>query len=454
MFKSAIEQKLITAKDYVELLKKISRLERTEIELLVNLNWTNGLPIRICQRLYEEEFYIDYVCNMAITSEEAIDYTKSELISSICEDAGWIEKNAESAWNNIRQGILKRGHLLTDYMVLFKAPFILLSEEELNLIEDYKDAIELLKNRTDVEDHLKMIADYFNKKYRNQTETYNILTYVVSLPNQIAYKLFYMLNMKNLPYRMMSVKRRSELNAQLIKLFDVEASPEKTVELVDFIGMSIPSIEKDLYEELNNDEVLCKKYVRYANRLQSINMTVAKNIWMLKRVDIYSNAINEKMYETKHYEIYISSKTASMEKFEIEDQRKEVLWSVYVKMFHSPSQERTQNYMKENKEFLNELIEKSAYENAGDMFKNYAAAMQTKELIAYAFEILKDDLLSEYLTSVDGFKNYEAAHCFVGMVIQRTNVLASSAVYKNCHEKLIDAGLKGWYTKARKKLKC
>jgi hypothetical protein len=299
-----------------------------------------------------------------------------------------------------------------------------------------------------------MIADYFNKKYRNQTETYNILTYVVSLPDEIAYKLFYMLNMKNLPYRKMSAKRRSELNAQLIKLFDVEASPEKTVELVDFIGMSIPSIEKDLYEELNNDEVLCKKYVRYANRLQSINMTVAKNIWMLKRVDIYSNAINEKMYETKHYETYISSKTASMEKFEIEDERKEVLWSVYVKMFHSPYRERTQNYMKENKEFLNQLIEQSAYEKAGDMFKNYAAAMQTKALIMYAFEILKDDLLSQYLTSIEGFKNYEAAHFFVEMVIQRTNVLASSAVYKNCHEKLIDAGLKGWYTKARKKLKC
>lgn len=442
----------LESSDYIGLLCSLTEIDAETVDSIITIDWIQGLPLNICEKIAEQGEYLNYVCNMATENEEKLELTLDKISDTIVDNVIWIYDNARECWNKIRRLVLKDDRLIPIYLPLFGGKFPRIASDELDLVEDYKNAILILKENEITEDDVVFVANYFNKKHRNQTESYEILQYLSELSKEVAQLLFFSLDMKRIKYNIMSRKRKSDINSKLIDLFELEEDDELKIAFMEHVGMSISSLEKDLYIALNEDKILREKYLNYINSLEKVEVATIRNVVRLNSIYTYSDKINEKLFEMKYYKEYVSSKTAGMGKFEIEENRKEILWQTYKNMFNSSRHNRTRGYMLKNDAFVRLLIKNQAYKESGEQLTVYSAARQSIELMEYVISSLEEDEQCDYFSEINGFDSYESAKFYVEVVIKNKALLESKAVYTNTHDKLIDPGLKAKYTKARKKL--
>lgn len=438
--------------EYIELLCSITEIDAEAVHSVITISWIHGLPLNICERIAEQGEYLYYVCNMAGDNIQQLDLASQEVSDAIVKNAVWLYNNGQEGWIKIRRQVLQCDKLIPVYLPLFGDEFPKITEDELNLVEDYRNAILILKQNEITEDDVVFVANYFNKKYRNQTESFDILQYLSELNKEVSKSLFYKLDMKHITYRTMSVNRKNIINSKLIDLFELEEDDALKITFMDHIGMSINRLEKDLYVAANKDNNLRKKYLDYANSLETVEMATIKNLTHLNGIDIYSDKVDQKLFEMKYFTQYVSSKTAKMEKFEIEEDKKDVLWQTYKNIFNDSNYDRTKKYMLKNDEFLMMLLNDKAYLESGEQLMLYTAAMQNVELIKYVVSLSKGDVICTYFSKIKGFQSYESAKYYVEVIVENSELLENDAVYANTHDKLIDPGLKAKYTKARNKL--
>ncbi len=385
-----VKRNTLPRKQYVDLLENVEKLSDDAIESLVSIVWVDGLSVKLCNRLAEAGKWIYYVCNMAIDRLGEIDLLDSNVIQAIDVNAKWLYQYDNEVWLKLRKEMLSHAELISEYMMLFSDDFPIISQHEIMLIVNIEDAIKILKASAVTENEVDYITKYFNQKSRNPTESYNIFQYILGLEKDTAKPIFYALDINGkVQYRRMSKARKKEVSTKLIQLFDIETASEK-IQFMNHIGTSIYSLEKDLYIALNDDEKILDKYIQFINSLEKVESSTIQNIVKLEHIKIYSPTINNKLYEMKEYVQYVSSRTRGMHKFEMEADKKSILWETYKKMFNGTYQ-GTRKYMLENKEFLKEIVDDS-------------------------------------------------------------ELLVSDRIYSNTHDKLINPGLKARYTKARKKL--
>lgn len=449
-FREGIEEQAISPFEYISLLENISHHSSEEIELLRDLEWCDGLSESLCKSLYNEEYYREYVCNQVITDATGIDLGDVQTRDVILEESDWIAKNAIKSFSLIRKKVLEAGEFIYTYDKLFEVPYPFVSKEELVQIKNYRDAIHILSNWTLEEDDLEYIADYFSQEYRKPTDTYEILQYIVSLDRPCAYKLFYLLNMKNISYMRMAKKKVNEMNRLFYEKFEMDDSAAEKIKFMQFVNKTIPYMEKDLYKELETEKTACTKYIEFINTLPEIGEETISNISKLKRYYGYSDQINEELYRRKLYKRYVLSKMLSSGYFQFEQDKLSDLGDIYKFLFNRSTDNQIIRYMQECKDFLVWLIQQKAYMEPEINIENYYAARQTKDLLRYVIDNLQEEKIIEYMSQIDGFDSYESAHFFVELMTQNRNLLNKSAIYNNCHSKLIDSSLKGWYTKAYK----
>lgn len=447
-FVSCISEGLLKANKYIDLIVNTNYINDDVIDSLITINWIDGLPENICEEFATRDEWLMFVCN---TNVSKLNYENSNIITTINEHSDWIYTNAKDKWMMIRSNIVCRNGLITKYSQVFNPEYPIISFSELNCIKKVDDAIFVLKQQDISIDLSKQIAKYFNQKYRNNTESYHIYQFILSLESEICESIFYDLDIgKNIQFNNMSKVRKNSVSNDLINLLEIDTA-EKKIRFMNHIGCSISKLEKDLHVELNKDDSLREMYVEYVNSLDEVTTYVMSNITKFKTIDPYNEKINQKLYEMKNYVFYVSSTTAYNNKFEIEEDKKEILWDTYVYMFNSTSYDRTRNKMKQNDIFMNELISKQTYKLENAQIMNYTNARQDKEILEYIFIHLNDKELVKYLSAIKGFDSYEAAKCFVDKIIEIPSLLGDDNIYENTYDKLINGPLKGKYTKARKK---
>lgn len=447
-----VNNKILSKEEYVDLLENAEKISDGAVESLASIVWIGGLSVKLCNRLAEVGEWIYYVCNMAIDRLGEIDFLDSNVIKAIDVNVMWLYKNDNAVWLKLRTEVLNHDKLISKYMMLFSDDFPIIAQHEIMLITNIENAIKILTASVVTESEVDYIAQYFNQKSRNQTESYNIFQYILGLEEDIAKQIFYALDInRKVQYRRMSKARRKEVSTKLIQLLDIETASEK-IQFMNHIGTSIYSLEKDLYIYLNDDEKMLNEYLHFINSLEQVEPFTIQNIVRLDNIQIYSSVINNKLYEMKEYVNYVSSKTRGMRKFEMEADKKSILWETYKRMFNGTHNKSTRAYMIKNKEFLKELVDDHAYENAEDQIIEYTHAMQSTDLLQYIFDTLPQKEAEKYFACIEGFDSFEAADYFVKRIVDDSVLLISDSVYNNTHDKLINPGLKARYTKARKKL--
>lgn len=447
-----IEKGELPKETYIDLLENINDLNDATIKTISLIDWIDGLSERLCNRLLElGECFYSVMNNVVMNREHQVEWKNSNIIQAVIRNANRMyQYENKTVWSNVRKTVLGQ-KAFKSYKSLFGKSFPLITEEEIMLISNIDDVIEALKENTVNIGALEYISKCFNRKSRNATESYKIYIFILGLNKTLAEQLFYMCDINGkLSYKRMSKKRRNEVAAKFIDLFDIETASRK-IKFMKHIGVSVSSMEKGLYIELNKDEKLLEQYIEYANSLDEVSDLTMNNILNSNKIKSYSTVINNKLFEMKQYERYVSSKTQGEHKFEIEVDKKNILWKTYKNMFNGTGYKTTQQFMLKNKEFLKLLVDDHAYEETETQIMVYAYALQTIELLQFVFDNLSISELQKYLSCIEGFISYDAANFFVKKIFDDKMLLNSDVVYNNVHDKLVNSGLKAKYTKARKK---
>lgn len=447
LYAKEIKNNTITVSEYVACLENVANLGKTQFQILSDYQWTKGLSKRLCQYMYQVGFYLEYLCNITLLEQATIPWEDENIYEVIASNIAWIQANSVKSFYAIRKLVLNNHSQKRKYDFIFETPYPVLSQSELLLVEDIEDVLRLLEGRKLTREQAFYVVNHFNQKYRNPTQAFKIIQFILQQEEEIANEMFYKLNLSHIPYARMASIRKKEINDKIYELFQMRENPDERVKFLHFTGVPVEEMEKDLWEELNQDEDLRKTYLAYANCLEKIPNYTLRNIMKLDSVGIYSAVINQRLWESKDYETYVSSKTALEKHFEMEEDKMSELWSVYTKMFHAPNRRRTRDYMINNKVFMKRLIEQKEYLKVGDNIVFYTAAEQSEDLLNYVVESYDVNIQKEYFSKIKGFDGYEAAHRFCEIAKENNVIGRTSAVYQNVKGKLINPGLEGWLTR-------
>ena len=454
IYENAIKTKKIEMEDYILCLDNVVSLGERQLQPLANDQWVNGLSEKLCVALYRNEFYLEYICNAALTDASSLYFDDENIVSTIEENADWIEANAPMSFEAIRKLALNTHSSIEKLEFLFKKPYAILSQKEIMLIKKVEDAIRLLEGRALTEEQSLYILSYFNREYRNPKAFYGIISFVLEQAASIAKQMFYGLDFSHNSYVRMKKAYKEEVRGKAFTIFGMQDDPREKIRFLRVTGEPAKELEEGLLETLNRDAECKREYLLYANKLEAVPAYTIKNISRLTPIDVYSPAINEKLWKEKEYETYVSSKVALEKKFVVEEDKRDVLWPIYVEMFNSSVRKRTREYMIKNEEFIQQLIEDEEYLKADkNSIVNYAVGLQTVELLNYVVEEYDEETQLLYFKSTKGFIDENAARRFCQIAKANPTIGTNEDVYNNIKGTLVSPGLEGWFTKIRNQSK-
>ena len=445
-----IESGNIASRKYIETIERVSDCNEKISENIVKINWTKGLSKKILTKLRESEEWYYFVINAAEENIELIDFEKNEIVEIIVNNVENFIADNTNAWNSIRRKVLKSHILISKYISIFDSEYQIISDEELNSICEIDDAIEVLKmNEIDLT-MVEYISDYFGKKYRKSSETYAILKYVLGLEKDVSKEIFCHLNMDNVRYRLMSKAKRMEI-IQLYNKRDILNSVNEILKYMEIVKFADDYLNRKIKTIISGDEELGKRYITIVNRMDKIEHSTIDNILNMETKYAYSNIINNKLYDQKEYITYVISVTLGKRKFEIEENRRNILWNTYKKIFVGGIYKNTIGYMIKNIDFIRQLFEEKVYlEVEKERLLAFNKILQTKDIIIYIFG-KDEETITEYFSNTIGFADKNAASTFVDEIEKQSKLLVSRKIYNNIHDKLVDPVLKGKYTRCQRK---
>ena len=185
---------------------------------------------------------------------------------------------------------------------------------------------------------------------------------------------------------------------------------------------------------------------------KEITKSTVQLLCSFETIFIVPEFVYKKYFTFKYYEQYISCKTRSLKKFEIEEgEHGEILWPVYLRMFQQPGYKSTSEYMAENTAFIERLMSEKMYEETcQEKLIFFARVLQSEACIEFILR-LDAEIALAYLMTIKGFKDKAAATAFVTGIEGNVDLLRSDELYIHTHEKLLDGYLKAKYTRARTK---
>lgn len=451
LFYKGINSQKITINDYVECLERVKNVEETQLQVLCDYHWVDGLSQRLCELLYQAGLYMEYVCNISQLEQVSITFDDDIIYDTIKKNVDWIKEKAVKSYYSIRIKVLEKHMWIEKYKFLFLKPYPIILQDELLIVRDVEDALGLLQERDLTEEQANYVVGYFNLKYRKPTTSYKIIKFILKQKSETAKEMFYSMNLSNIAYARMSSSHKKDVIDETFELFQMEDNPSEIVRFLQFTGISTEKMEKDLWKVLNSDEELRKVYVKYVNQLKKVYDYTLKNILKLDYIYAYSPVINQKFWERKEYEMYISSKTLFEREFVVEEDKIGELWQFYVNIFNSSNLSKTREYMIKNDIFMKRLIESKGFLEAKESIIFYAYGNQSVDLLNYVIGNCDEKKQVEYFSKVRGFDGPESAHRFCEIANKYRVIGESTEIYENVKGKLINPGLEGWITKIHKK---
>lgn len=161
--------------------------------------------------------------------------------------------------------------------------------------------------------------------------------------------------MDNVRYRLMSKAKRMEI-IQLYNKRDILNSVNEILKYMEIVKFADDYLNRKIKTIISGDEELGKRYITIVNRMDKIEHSTIDNILNMETKYAYSNIINNKLYDQKEYITYVISVTLGKRKFEIEENRRNILWNTYKKIFVGGIYKNTIGYMIKNIDFIRQLI--------------------------------------------------------------------------------------------------
>ena len=434
------------------------------IDNMENLQGLFDYSPKVAQALYDNQYYLMSVL-IRIEKNIDIDFSDQQVVLNIKKNVEWLKKR-EVLVLKIRKQILIKASNLNEYLFLFSDDFPLVSNKEFVLLTQnptisIANVLDYIPNKCITEEAVEYISRYFNKAFVNNNTAFDVIKSLDKYSEKIIVAFFEKIDFSHafLFYTFAYSKKKliKKLFFYQLKL-DTYDGKLKFMELTKYLD---EEFELALLNNMNS--VMEERYVSLVRKKLGTSPIKSSTIKILNSFsNIYvfapNSGVNEKMLEEKEYIYYIVSTTLYAKKFVMMEDKKELLWPVYVEIYTNPSKySQTRAYMKYNRDFLDRIIETGIFVDFADsVLETLSLTKQSENLISCIFE-RSNNFAIKYFSSLElGFTDHGAAKMFVEKLAmdQNKTILINNSVRDNIYDMLVDPALKSKYTKLRKNAGC
>lgn len=441
--------------DYIKLVNAVdsSSLTKETLKNLHEYKLYKGLNDAVRKEQYERRLYLDYIYASYYSDIYKIDFKDENIEKTLEAHSSQMFTDHPEIWNAIRFHISEEyQENILAYKFMFSSLYPSITEQELYLIQGIELAIELIEPSIVQSENLEMIAAYFNQKYRAQNETYLILQMVAKFEDNLAHKLFYTLDMKNVQYKRISRIRK----AHLLKLFEEKlhlATPKGALDFMVHVEDLDASLERVTKQGIKVDQDIEEEYAGLVKKVDKPTSVTVSIINEMTTAYAYGENVRNALFKQKHYILYVLSSTLALQKFEIENEKASILWPIYIRILKTEGKyNNTIEKMSENTDFLNQIIARKDYLNLPEENRLiFAKVFQTAESLA---DVLSygEEFAATYYSSIAGFASKSAAEYFVKVLVENPELLRNQEIYDHTYDKLVNSPLKARYTRERNKI--
>lgn len=417
-----------------------------------------GLSESLCFKLKKSDFFEEFVISSCNTNMSLIDFSE-EKVRSIIESTDFLDDADENVSYElllaIRSVILSQQDKIdiSKYKFLFMAPYPIILESEISLVNDRMLALELIDFSQVDEENFVCLSKYLCEFTLSQTDSFKILN-CISLVKDTSIKraIFEQLDFDKIQYYRISKERKKLIINQMSSAFNFSDVSDmiiymKTTKCTqgDFENV----ITKKIADKEFNDYK--EEYADYIRNAKRVNSEMINNLCALGTIYSMSMFVLEKLFLFKKYTYYVASKTLKDGLFVFEKNKLELLKDAYIAIFLSGegAYENTKSKMSENSEFVSFLCKEKLYVDTPDYTrKMFYNCKQTLDCLKDLFDNYDNDFIIKYLSISKGFYDYEAAEYFVDMIKANAVVSASEEVYNNNYDLLVDSNLKSNFTRS------
>ena len=448
----AVDKEELDAEYYFNLMNRmpLSEIQDEQMERIIALDKPGAVTEEICHKMKAENEDKAYLLNMAAISLNRLELTWEEF-----QDV--MENEGESIWKEHSDLFRKiRFWACTNYkdsMVelgdFFKLPYPMVTSGEMENFTLPEVVFELYDADRVDEDEGDVFVEFCNRQFRKGPIAFAIFSYIAEMQKEMIPKVFYKIDMHKVRFALMSAINKSQIVEKLRLPLKLSTS-KAIVEFMNFTECLIPELEQEIIVDLkgSNSEDLCMAYIKIAQKYGKVTKETIKNLLAMPSIYQYGEMLNEELYKRKIYKRYVCSKTQEMGKFEIEYEKLDVLWKVYLEIFKSPkAYQSTQPRMCQNRAFLEMVQNREAYTELPEESRMALASIEQDENTLRDVLNYSDEFVLEYFSAIAGFTSKTAAEAFVSIMEKHQKYAQNKKVYDNVYHKLENSQLKSKYTK-------
>ena len=437
--------------------ERSNALSPQTIDRVVTLKTSHGLSKEMCYKLYDAGYVDSFVINAVSTDINIVEFEDPSIAKAIAlidfSDTS-DPMISEGLLSKIRARLLEvaQSYIVESYRDLFMSPYAIISATELNQIDNTPLALQLIDFEHLSAEHCEYIAQYLSRQNVDNGQTYDILLCVCRVADKTAKRsLFLALNFEKLCYYRMAKKKKTDIVDRLSDVFDFE-DLQVLIDFMHHTRCSYEAFEQQIGKAIREDRFkeYQDSYAKYVSAVKNANNPTIHNLCAMRATYSMPPHILEKIYSAKRYTYYVISKTLAEKRFEMEKDKLEVLLSSYERILLSDEGDwqGIKEFMAQNTDFISYMAERKVYENTSEHTRLwFSYCLQTEELLLDLFENYEDSFIITYLSQNKGFKNREAAMCFLGEIKKHSSVVKSQKVYAQNYEKLVDGNLKSVFTR-------
>lgn len=449
---SEIENKYV---NIINAFSKNNNISYYTIDALDENDVVNGLSENVCNQLYAANHMAAYIANACSTNIDIINFSDHIIIDCINNIDFYDEddkKFSEEILLQIRNHILNQSIDLAKYYTkLFFDGNIVISKNELDIIDDKETALLFIdKNQIDTS-NIEYIAAYFNNGISSQNLTFSILMFVTSIDNSNAKRtLFDKLDFDNIQYYRISYARRNTIREQISDAYDFSKVKEQ-IEYMKITKTSHSEFEKQIKALIIGKKFIDfeELYAEYTWNLKKVTDIVVSNLCSMNYIQLVPPIVYNKMYEQGRYWYYVIAKIKNEQRFIFEYNKINNLYSTYIKIYFADNvSNEIKEYMSDNSQFVEYILSKKEYEGLSSKERlQFTNALQNKDSLYDLYTNYPEKTVVDYLSLIKGFKDYEAAEYYVSLMHNNKNLGKSHALYSHNYEHLVDSKLKRLYTR-------
>ena len=462
-----IEKLLITNNDFKDIedqyIRKVCLAEpfgaisENTLKHLSELKVSKNLTESVCIKLKNSGYYRAFVINACFTNINLINFEEEEILRTV-KGMDFNDKEDESVSHEllflIRSRILSKYRNLCaeNYRFLFAVPNPIITEEEIALIINKSIALDIIDKTQIDEENGEYIINYFGKYISDLNESYEILCFICDIEDEeLKRTLFLKLDFDKIQYYRIAAKRKKHIIEKMSVAFDFEDISEQITYMTitkTTNGEFEKNVKKAIAEKMFDDYQ--EKYAEYVRVVKQANYETINNLCALNKIYKMPRHILDKLFAAKKFTYYVASKTQLENEFVFESENLELLETPYEQIFLSgeDSYKFTKEKMSKNEEFVLFMHNKRLYvDTPVHNRKLFANCLQSLHCLQNLFENYECEFIVEYLRTIGGFEDKDAAMYFIEKIKESPVIAADDTMYNNNHNKLIDSSLKGILTR-------